>query len=153
MGFTPAELAEMARADAEIETSFRITNEDIALGRELDREAVLECMDPKKRKVAESQRRYREANKEKVAESRRRYYEANKEKVAESQRRYREANKEKVAESQRAIRELRRSLGLTQDKFSALLGVPQCTVSFWENVKAPENWREICENYKGEVNQ
>ena len=69
MGFTPAELAEMARADAEIEASFHITNEDIALGRALDREVALEHMDPKKRKVAESQRRYREANKEKVAES------------------------------------------------------------------------------------
>ena len=123
MGFTSVELAEMARADAEIEASFRITNEDIALGRELDRAFALDNMDPKKRKLAETQRRYREAN------------------------------REKLAEGKRAIRELRRSLGLTQAKFGALLGVPQCTVSFWENVKAPENWREICENYKGEVNQ
>ena len=133
MGFTSVELAEMARADAEIEASFRITNEDIALGRELDRAFALDNMDPKKRKLAETQRRYREANKEKLAET---------------QRRYREANKEKLAESKRAIRELRRSLGLTQAKFGALLGVPQCTVSFWENVKAPKNWREICEVYK-----
>ena len=133
MGFTSVELAEMARADAEIEASFRITNEDIALGRELDRAFALDNMDPKKRKLAETQRRYREANKEKLAESK---------------RRYREANKEKLAESKRAIRELRRSLGLTQAKFGALLGVPQCTVSFWENVKAPKNWREICEVYK-----
>ena len=118
MGFTSVELAEMARADAEIEASFRITNEDIALGRELDRAFALDNMDPKKRKLAETQRRYREAN------------------------------KEKLAESKRAIRELRRSLGLTQAKFGALLGVPQCTVSFWENVKAPKNWREICEVYK-----
>ena len=148
MGFTSVELAEMARADAEIEASFRITNEDIALGRELDRAFALDNMDPKKRKLAETQRRYREANKEKLAETQRRYREANKEKLAESQRRYREANKEKLAESKRAIRELRRSLGLTQAKFGALLGVPQCTVSFWENVKAPKNWREICEVYK-----
>jgi hypothetical protein len=53
--------------------------------------------------VAESQRRYYEANKEKVAETQRRYYEANKEKVAETQRRYREANKEKVAAFKREI--------------------------------------------------
>ena len=37
MGFTAAELAETARADAEIEATFRLTNEDIALGRLFDR--------------------------------------------------------------------------------------------------------------------
>lgn len=73
MGFTAAELAEMARADAEIEATFRLTNEDLALGRQIDREAVLEGMDARARKQAEYQRRYREANRDKVAEYQRRY--------------------------------------------------------------------------------
>ena len=73
MGFTAAELAEMARADAEIEATFRLTNEDLALGRQIDREAVLEGMDARARKQAEYQRQYREANREKVAERQRRY--------------------------------------------------------------------------------
>ena len=117
MGFTPAELAEIARVDAEIEASFCITNEEIAFGRAFDRLSRLDNMDPRKRKVAESQRRYREAN------------------------------REKVAESKRAIHELRKSLGMSQKQFGAMLGVSQPTVYYWENIKAPENWREICETY------
>ena len=89
MGFTAAELAEMSRADAEIEATFRLTNEDLALGRQIDRDAVLEGMDARARKRAERQRQYREANREKVAERQRQYREANREKVAEYQRRYR----------------------------------------------------------------
>ena len=89
MGFTAAELAEMARADAEIEATFRLTNEDIALGRQIDRDAVLEGMDARARKRAERQRQYYEAHREKVAERQRRYYEAHKDEVAEYQRQYR----------------------------------------------------------------
>lgn len=89
MGFTAAELAEMARADAEIEATFRLTNEDLALGRQIDRDAVLEGMDAQARKRAEYQRRYYEAHKDERAEYQRQYYEANREKVAERQRQYR----------------------------------------------------------------
>ena len=89
MGFTAAELAEMARADAEIEATFRLTNEDIALGRQIDRDAVLEGMDARARKRAERQRRYYEAHKDEVAEYQRQYREANREKAAEYQRQYR----------------------------------------------------------------
>lgn len=74
MGFTAAELDEMARADAEIEATFRLTNEDLALGRQIDREAVLEGMDAQARKRAEYQRQYYEANREKVAERQRQYH-------------------------------------------------------------------------------
>ena len=65
MPFTPEELAAMAAADAEIEAEFRLTPEDLARSRAQDREAVLEQMDPERRKVAASQKAYREANKEK----------------------------------------------------------------------------------------
>ena len=108
MGFTAAELAEMARADAEIEVTFRLTNEDLALGRQIDREAVLEGMDAQARKRAEYQRQYYEANREKVAERQRQYREANREKVAERQRRYYEAHKDEVAEYQRQYRRRKR---------------------------------------------
>ena len=111
MGFTAAELAEMARADAEIEATFRLTNEDLALGRQIDREAVLEGMDAQARKRAEYQRQYYEANREKVAEYQRQYYEANREKVAEYQRQYYEANREKVAERQRQYHRRKRMEG------------------------------------------
>ena len=89
MGFTAAELAEMARADAEIEATFRLTNEDLALGRQIDRDAVLEGMDAQARKRAEYQRRYRESHKDERAEYQRRYRESHKDEQAEYQRRYR----------------------------------------------------------------
>ena len=130
MGFTPAELAEMARADAEIEADFCMTNEEIAFGRILDRDFTLENMDRQSRKIAEAQRQY---------------YAANKDKIAEAQRQYRAANKDKIAEGKRAIHDLRKSLRLSQKKFGALCGVSQPTVWYWENIAEPENWREICE--------
>ena len=117
MGFTPAELAEMALADAEIEASFCISNEEIRSSREQDRSISLEHMDPKKRKIAEAQRQYREAN------------------------------KAKIAEGKRAIHELRKSLGMSQKRFGAMLGVSQMTVSHWENIAEPRNRREICAAY------
>ena len=108
MGFTAAELAEMARADAEIEATFRLTNEDLALGRQIDREAVLEGMDAQARKRAERQRRYYESHKDERAERQRRYYESHKDERAEYQRQYYEANREKVAERQRQYRRRKR---------------------------------------------
>ena len=59
----------------------------------------------RKRRKAEQDRKYREANKEKLAEYQRKYREANKEKLAEYQRKHREANKEKIAERQIKYRE------------------------------------------------
>ena len=146
MGFTPAELAEMARADAEIEATFRLTNEDVMLGRMIDLAANLDNMDNASRRQAEYQRRYREANREKVAEGQRRYREANREKVAEGQRRYREANREKVAEGKRELRDCRLSLGLSQKSFAALLGVSQPSICYWETISPPKNWLEIIKN-------
>ena len=71
MPFTAAELEDMRRADEEIEREFRLTPEDLAESRELDRQAKMEEMLPEKRKVLESQRAYYEANREKVRESQR----------------------------------------------------------------------------------
>ena len=130
MGFTPAELAEMARADAEIEATFYVTNADVALGRLIDREAILDRMDPKQKRIAEGKRRY---------------YEAHKEEIAEGQRRYREAHKEEIAEGKRELRDARIALGLTQKQAAELLGAVQSTVSYWETISPPKNWRTMIE--------
>ena len=130
MGFTPAELAEMARADAEIESTFCVTNADIALGRLIDREAILGRMDSKQKRIAEAQRRYREAHKEEIAEAQRRYY---------------EAHREEIAEGKRKLRDARIALGLTQREAAELLGVVQSTVCYWETISPPKNWREMLE--------
>ena len=86
MAFTAAELAEIAKADAEIEASFRLNNEDLALSREMDREARMNQLSPEKRKVAERQRAYYEANKDKVAEYQRAYYKKNREKILQGRK-------------------------------------------------------------------
>lgn len=86
--FTPEELAEMAAADAEIDTEFRLTQEDLERSRELDREAKFCALPMKKQKVAAQQKAYREANREKVAAQKKAYYEANREKVRERARNY-----------------------------------------------------------------
>ena len=63
--FTAEELAEMAAADAEIEAEFRLTPEDLEQSAKLDREAKFSSLPPEKRKVAEYQKAYYEANREK----------------------------------------------------------------------------------------
>ena len=159
--WTPAELEERARADAEIEAGpFRFTDAEIAFGRLFDREVILDRMDSKQKRIAEAQRRYREAHKEEIAETQRRYYEAHKEEIAETQRRYyeahkeerteaqrryREAHKEEIAEGKRELRDARIALGLTQKQAAELLGVAQSTVCYWETIKPPPNWRTMIE--------
>ena len=93
--FTPEELEELRRADEELDESFVQTQEEISESRKRDRKAKLQQMDPKQRKIAESQKAYYEANREKIAESQKAYREANREKIAESQKAYYEANREK----------------------------------------------------------
>ena len=82
INWTPEELAEMAAADAELD-ALPVTNEEAAEVDRRDRQIKLHRKDNKAFKLAETQRRYYEANKDKVAETRRRYYEANKDKVAD----------------------------------------------------------------------
>ena len=114
--WTPAELEERARADAEIEAGpFRFTDTEIALGRLIDREAILDRMDSKQKQRAEYQRRYREAH------------------------------KEEIAEGKRELRDARIALGLTQKQAAELLGVAQSTVCYWETISPPKNWREMIE--------
>ena len=97
MPFTPQELAEMAAADAEIEASFHLEQADLERSREFDRAAHLESLSPEKRKLAEYQRAYREANKDKVAERRRAYREANREKYNAYMREFYRKRRQKSA--------------------------------------------------------
>ena len=71
--FTREELEEMRRADEEIEASFRLSPEDLARSRRLDRVAVLDGMDGIARQKAAQKKAYREANREKVAAYQRNY--------------------------------------------------------------------------------
>ena len=96
--FTPEELEELKRIDAELDESFTQSQEEIRDSRKRDRAAKLDGMDRKKRKIAERNAAYREANKDKIAEYQAAYREANKDKIAEYQAAYREANKDKIAE-------------------------------------------------------
>ena len=147
--WTPAELEERARADAEIEAGpFRFTDAEIAFGRLFDREVILDRMDSKHKRIAEAQRRYYEAHKEEIAEGKRRYREAHKEEIAEGKRRYYEAHKEEIAEGKRELRDARIALGLTQKQAAELLGVDPSTVCRWETIKPPPNWREMIAKMK-----
>ena len=63
--FTPEELEELRRADAEIDETFCQTQEERVASRRRDRDAKLDSMDGKAKKIAENQRAYYEANREK----------------------------------------------------------------------------------------
>ena len=68
--FTPEELAELAAFDAEVDAS-DITFEEAAEVNSIDRDIKRSNLSDKARKIAEKQRRYREANKGKINERRR----------------------------------------------------------------------------------
>ena len=63
--FTPEELEELRRADEELDETFCQTQEEIEESRRRDRAAKISQMDNRKKKIAESQKAYYEANREK----------------------------------------------------------------------------------------
>ena len=63
--FTKEELAELRRADEELDEEFMLTQEDMEFSRRLDREAKLDKLDNRGRKIAAQKAAYREANREK----------------------------------------------------------------------------------------
>lgn len=71
--FTPEELEELRRADAELDETFVQTQEEIVESRKRDRQAKIDRLDTKGKKAAENQRAYREANREKYNEYMRAY--------------------------------------------------------------------------------
>ena len=63
--FTPEELEELRRADAELDEEFVQTLEEINASRKRDKESKLDRLDNKSKKIAENKRAYYEANREK----------------------------------------------------------------------------------------
>ena len=94
--FTDEELAELRKFDEELDNAaFHLTPEDVSLSRRLDREARLDKLDNRGRKIAEYQAAYREANRDKIAEYQAAYREANREQYNAYMRAYRRARREK----------------------------------------------------------
>lgn len=65
MMFTPEELEELRRADAEIDENFRLTNEEIQASRKCDRESVVDRKDHRGKKIADYQAAWKKKNREK----------------------------------------------------------------------------------------
>ena len=107
--FTPEELEELRRVDAEIDESFRQTQEEIRQSRARDRQAKLGAMEPEKRKKSIQAAAYYQANREKEKARQAAYYQANREKAKAYQAAYREANREKYNAWQREYRARKRA--------------------------------------------
>ena len=86
--FTEEELEELRKADEELENEFSLTQEDLNFSRRMDREAILDRLDNRGRRIAAQQAAYREANREKIAAQKAAYYEANREKYNAYMREY-----------------------------------------------------------------
>lgn len=93
--FTKEELEALRLADEEIEASFTLTSEDLKRSRALDKQAKVERMDNRSRRIAAQKAAYYEANREKIAAQQAAYREANREKIAAQKAAYREENREK----------------------------------------------------------
>ena len=65
MMFTPEELEELRRADAEIDENFRLTNEEMQASRKRDRESVVDRKDHRGKKIPAQQAAWFQKNREK----------------------------------------------------------------------------------------
>lgn len=91
--FTEEELEELRRADAELDEEYRLTPEDMAFSRQLDREAKFDRLDNRGRRSAAQQAAYREANREKIAAQKAAWKKKNRDKYNAYQRAYRAKKK------------------------------------------------------------
>lgn len=89
MPFTAEELAEMARADAEIEADFAETAEEIADAERRDDSLLAAQMTESERRRAEYLRKYRAEHREERLEYQHNYYQTHKEIYAAHRERYR----------------------------------------------------------------
>ena len=99
--FTDEELKAMRLADEEIDKSFSLSPEDWKRSKALDKQARVDKLDNKGRKIAAQQAAYYEANKEKIAAQKAAYREANKEKYNAYQRAYRRRKKELALQAEK----------------------------------------------------
>ena len=162
--FTPEELAELARIDAELEAE-PVTAAELAESRRRDRAARLDAMDKQTRRMAEQQRQYYAAHREEIAEQQRQYREAHREEIAEQKRQYYAAHREEIAEQQRqymaayysgfyyadrpqqrGIRDRRKALRLSQAELARRVGVSQSLICMIEKGRCtamPQTMRRI----------
>ena len=158
--FTPEELEELARIDAELEAA-PVTADELADSRRRDRAAKLDSMDKRTRRITEQMRQYYEAHREEIAERKRQYYEAHREEIAERMRQYYEAHREEIAERMRqyyetfyyadrpaqdGIRARRKALRMSQAELAHRVGVSQSLICMIEKGRcgvAPQTMRMI----------
>ena len=98
--FTDEELEAMRLADEEIEKEFSMTPEEWAESKARDRQARLDRLDNRGRKIAAQQAAYYEANREKIAAQQAAYREANREKRNAYQREYRRRKRQLAMQDQ-----------------------------------------------------
>ena len=138
--FTPEELAELARIDAERMRQYYAAHRE---------------------EIAERMRQYYAAHREEIAEQKRQYYAAHREEIAEQQRQYREAHREEIAERmagyfpiyyyadrppQDGIRARRKALRMNQAELAHRVGVSQPLICMIEKGRcgvAPQTMRMI----------
>ena len=143
--FTPEELEELARIDADLEAA-PVTADELADSRRRDRAAKLDSMDKRTRRIAEQQRQYREAHREEIAEQKRQYYEAHREEIAERTRQYYEAFYYADRPAQDGIRARRKALRVSQAELAHRVGVSQSLICMIEKGRCgvvPQTMRMI----------
>lgn len=97
--FTPAELAELADADAEIDSSFELSEDEAAASRM--RDYMAQGLTPSQIKALERQHRYYQKNREKKLQYMRAYAQAHKEEIAARKKLWYQENKERIREQHR----------------------------------------------------
>lgn len=88
MTFSREELEAIRRADEEIESSFRITSQEIAESRNRDFAFSLSQNDERKANERRKKKEWYESNREKVLSQKKRYYQENRERILAYQRDY-----------------------------------------------------------------
>lgn len=106
MGFTPEELEEMRRADAQIEEDFRREKREVmqayyARNRERRLAQNKAWREKNREKVKKSNQAWREKNRDRINARDRAYYARNREKILERQKEQRRKRNEKNAEDEK----------------------------------------------------
>lgn len=163
MMFTPEELAEMARFDAEIEAEFDGTlPSEERLSRQLDREAEIQRegkrVRPKtakdreksrmkyarnRERVLARQKMYREENRDHIRRVKSEWYQNNRKKVLLHQSETRSNNRWIYGEDSARLKRARINRGLSCEATSKMLGVAKNTLSAWENGRQPMPWDRV----------
>ena len=143
--FTPEELEELARIDAELEAA-PVTADELADSRRRDRAAKLDSMDKRTRRIAERNRQYYEAHREEIAERMRQYREAHREEIAEQKQQYYKAFYYADRPAQDGIRARRKALRVSQAELAHRVGVSRSLICMIEKGRCgvvPQTMRVI----------